>query len=33
MVEKLTNEQVISDYDLVNSISEDLGAFYRKAIS
>jgi len=33
VVENLLNEQVISDYDLVNSISEDLAVFYRKAIS
>jgi hypothetical protein len=33
VVENLKSEQVVSDYDLVNSISEDLAVFYRKAIS
>lgn len=33
MVENLLNDQIISDYDLVSSISEDLAVFYRKAIS
>lgn len=33
MVENLLNEQVISDYDLVNLISEDLAVFYRKAVT
>jgi hypothetical protein len=31
--ENLLNDQLISDYDLVSSISEDLAVFYRKAIS
>lgn len=33
MIETLTNEEVISDYELVLSISEDLAVFYRKAVS
>lgn len=33
MVENIEGSQIISDYELVNSISEELAVYYRKAIS